>query len=213
MKPNNHDKIIESKYGGNYTVTQSASEQIHTIMGIDLSLNGTAITILNIGMDDYRIEHQVFAFSSIKSLKKKFPDNIIYQDKELKGVERLEFINKEINDIIENKRIGPYISDVAMEDYSFASIGRQFSIGELGGVIKLLIYSWNKSLTIYKPTEIKKFISGKGNAPKSTILLEVYKKFGIDFSIYDSSSDDVADSYVIAHMLYNDLYLKKGDKK
>jgi len=50
-------------------------------------------------------------------------------------------------------------------------------------------------ITAYTPTELKKFITGKGNAKKQIIIQQVYKKYGIEFE-----DDNLADAFVLAKM-------------
>lgn len=51
------------------------------------------------------------------------------------------------------------------------------------------------TLYTYTPSEIKKFVSGKGNAKKNLIIKDVFKKWG-----FESEFDDVADAYGIAKL-------------
>ena len=43
------------------------------------------------------------------------------------------------------------------------------------------------------PTTIKKFVTGNGQCKKNLMLLQVYKKFGIEFD-----SDDECDAFSLA---------------
>lgn len=170
------------------------------ILGIDLSLNSTAITCL----DDTN-KHVVYFFTKIKSLSTKF-ERSYYLNKDLIDMTRLNFVSTKIKEILTTEEP----DYVAIEDYSYASVGQQFDIGELGGVIKLMIIKeFETPLRLYKPTQIKQFITGKGHSPKSVILTAIYKRYKIDFSEYESSADDVADSYGIAKMLQTELKLRE----
>lgn len=102
----------------------------------------------------------------------------IIQTKPFKGVERLEFIRDKINYLLYEHTIDTAI----IEDYAYAGKGRVFNIGELGGVVKLLLYDSNIKINTVTPTELKKFITGKGNAKKELMLLKVYKKYKIEFT-------------------------------
>lgn len=55
---------------------------------------------------------------------------------------------------------------------------------------------------IVTPGEVKKFVTGKGNAKKELIIKEVYKRYGFDTDI-----NDIADAYAIARYL---RFLEKG---
>lgn len=47
----------------------------------------------------------------------------------------------------------------------------------------------------FTPTELKKFITGKGNSKKQIIIQQVYKKYGVEFE-----DDNLADAFVLAKM-------------
>jgi crossover junction endodeoxyribonuclease RuvC len=46
---------------------------------------------------------------------------------------------------------------------------------------------------IVAPTTLKKFISGKGNAPKDQMMMEVYKRYGVTLT-----NDNLCDAYALA---------------
>lgn len=170
-------------------------------MGIDLSLNSTAITC----KETHDSNFVVYFFTQTKSLASKF-DNSFYLPKNLVNLSRLDFVYSKIKEIL----IKEEPEYVAIEDYSYGSIGQHFSIGELGGIIKLLIVKeFEIPLRLYKPTQIKQFVTGKGNSPKSIMLTAIYKKYKVDFSKYETAADDVADSYGIMRMLSTELKLRE----
>jgi crossover junction endodeoxyribonuclease RuvC len=45
------------------------------------------------------------------------------------------------------------------------------------------------------PSQLKKFVTGKGNADKSVVMKEVYKRFSID-----TDDDNTADAVVLGHI-------------
>jgi len=72
----------------------------------------------------------------------------------------------------------------------------------LGGIVKLSLYSYFNNRDgqyplIVPPTNLKKYVTGKGNGvSKSQMLLQVYKKWGVEFN-----DDNAADSYGLAHLV------------
>jgi crossover junction endodeoxyribonuclease RuvC len=46
------------------------------------------------------------------------------------------------------------------------------------------------------PMTLKKFASGKGNSKKQEMLLQMYKRWGIEFN-----DDNAADSYALARLI------------
>jgi Holliday junction resolvasome RuvABC endonuclease subunit len=88
------------------------------------------------------------------------------------------------------------IVDVAMEGYAFGSQMANM-LGELGGMVKLTLLDFGIYPLIVPPTNLKKYVTGKGNGiSKSQMLLYVYKKWGVDFT-----DDNAADSYALARLV------------
>lgn len=88
---------------------------------------------------------------------------------------------------------------VAIEGYSFGSRqSHAHSLGELGGVLKLAFADLGGP-DIYQipPTTLKKFATGKGNAPKGAVMLAVFKRFGIE-AANDNEADAIALAYAVA---------------
>jgi len=95
-----------------------------------------------------------------------------------KGIKRLYFHYKEIKKLLQYGRP----DFVIIEGYAYSPHqGRSFSIGELGGIIKFMFYCNDISYLVVAPTTLKKFATGKGNAPKSEIAKEVWKRWSKEF--------------------------------
>ena len=144
------------------------------ILGIDASLSGTGIVVID------------------------SKGTILYQENlgtKLKSYERLDYILWKVLDACTDYDI----KYTAIEGYAFLGSGRITDLAELGGIIKFFLWLKNYPLDIYPPGMIKKFITGKGNVKKDLMLLKVYKKFGIEFN-----DDNLCDAYCIAKLkLYN----------
>lgn len=138
------------------------------LMGLDLSLSSTGIS-----MDGVT--------SVIRS--------------KAKGAERLSEVTKSIlNECLENE-----ISCVVIEGYSFASrSGQAFSIGELGGCIRMTLFECNIPLVEVPPTCRAKFATGRGNASKGEVISSISAKTGIIFS--GASGNDECDAWVLEQM-------------
>jgi Holliday junction resolvasome RuvABC endonuclease subunit len=88
------------------------------------------------------------------------------------------------------------ITDVAMEGYAFGSQMANM-LGELGGMVKLTLLDFGIYPLIVPPTNLKKYVTGKGNGiSKSQMLLQVYKKWDAEFT-----DDNAADSYALARLV------------
>lgn len=104
-----------------------------------------------------------------------------------KGIDRLIDIRKKVTDLIKKEAINTLI----IEDYSFASRGRGvFNLGELGGMLRLLAHDLKIKLVVVNTSLLKKFITGRGNAPKEVMLVHVYSKFG-----FMTEDNNIADAF------------------
>lgn len=144
-------------------------------VGIDQSYSGFAITLL----DKNTGNHQTTVYKA-----------------EGKGVQRLRNIQAHIMDVL----VDWEVQDVAMEGYAFGSQMANM-LGELGGMVKLTLLDFGIYPLIVPPTNLKKYVTGKGNGvPKSQMLLQVYKVWGEEFS-----DDNAADSYALAKLVSGDV--------
>lgn len=102
---------------------------------------------------------------------------------------------------------------IAIEGYSYSSSGKVFHIAENTGVLKYKLYQLSIPLTIYSPTEIKKFATGKGNADKekmnesffSETLIDLKKVLNYEKEKIDSPLADIVDSFYICKKLFYNI--------
>ena len=140
-------------------------------VGIDQSYSGFAVTFF----DNETGNHQTTVYKSEK-----------------RGIDRLRDIQSHVMAIL----VGYDIQDVAMEGYAFGSQMANM-LGELGGMVKLTLLDFGIYPLIVPPTNLKKYVTGKGNGiSKSQMLLYVYKKWGAEFT-----DDNAADSYSLARLV------------
>ena len=76
---------------------------------------------------------------------------------------------------------------VVLEGYAYARPNQQAAIGELGGVVRLALHKWGGDWVVVPPSSLKKFVTGKGNAPKDRVMMEAYKRFEIDVPTTDET--------------------------
>lgn len=67
------------------------------------------------------------------------------------------------------------VKQVFLEGYSLGSRGKVFSIAENTAVLKYLLRQNDMDVTIYPPTVIKKYATGKGNSGKD-IMKQSYEQ-------------------------------------
>ena len=138
------------------------------IMGLDLSLTSTGISING--------------STQVVSTK-------------LKGAERLSVMNQTILEIAKAQNV----DIVLIEGYSFASrSGQAFSIGELGGCVRMTLWENRIPYVEIPPTCRAKFATGRGNASKGEVISAISAKTGIIFS--GASGNDECDAWVLEQM-------------
>ena len=142
-------------------------------VGIDPSYNGFAIVILD--KEGKIVEQKLLSSDS----KKEVEERIIELEKEF------EFIPNILS-----------LQSVFVEGPSFSSSGAfALQMGALHYYLRIFLFKKNVNYKIVAPTTLKKFVTGKGSAKKELMLLNVYKKWGMEFS--DNNS---ADAYGLARM-------------
>jgi Holliday junction resolvasome RuvABC endonuclease subunit len=166
------EKVFGTEINGSMTVS----------IGVDQSLTGFALTIMDV----------------------KDPKNYItwVYKSPYRGVKRLVDISRwlvEKLELVEDR----YVVDVAMEGSVLASHSA-LVLGELAAVVKIVFWSffedWDHQEHLRVPLQIppmtlKKYAAGKGNAKKQEMLMQIYKRYGIEFN-----DDNAADSYGLARM-------------
>jgi Holliday junction resolvasome RuvABC endonuclease subunit len=145
-------------------------------VGIDQSYSGFALTAIDDDDNYYTEVHKL----------------------EGTGVERLAQAKR----VVINFVLPLTVKAIAIEGYAFGSQMANM-LGELGGTVKLALYEYfiEPELAhplIVPPTSLKKYITGKGRVEKNQILLQVYKKWDVEFN-----NDNAADSYGLARIVRN----------
>ncbi len=139
--------------------------------GLDLSLTGTGVVILD------REGSTLF--------------NTTLTNK-LKGEARLVYLREAVRGIM-----GAF-DDVVLviEDYAFGATFQVANCGELGGVIKVLLYELGIKFYTVPPTRLKKFVmAGGGTGTKDAIMMNVLKRWG-----FESPDNNQADAYGLAQI-------------
>lgn len=164
---------------GRLPVIDPKTRRINVAVGIDQSYTGFAMTVMS-------SDGEVF-----RSRVYKAPHT---------GIERLRdiwrWLEQEFADL---ERSGFLVRDVAVESPVRMSHSALIS-GELWAVVRLVCLTTLTGPGKYPlqvaPASLKKFITGKGTGvQKNQILLNVYKKWSIEFD-----DDNAADSYGLARI-------------
>jgi crossover junction endodeoxyribonuclease RuvC len=109
----------------------------------------------------------------------------------MRGTQRLLWFKRNLCDVIEE--FNPH--HIVIEGYAYAKGQGAHQIGELGGVIRLAMHEIDADYTEIAPAKLKKFITGKGNAKKEIVMVELYKRFKVEVP-----TTDEADAAVLAIM-------------
>ena len=146
-------------------------------LGLDLSLNSSGYVF-------FSPSEGILEQGTIKQTK-------------LRGVERLSDNRGKLNALI-HKYVDRHGVKVlaCIEGYAMGVRGgRLASIGEWGGIARLLLSDYSVPFLECPPNNLKKFVTGKGSGGKDIMLLETFKRFGESFS-----NDDICDAYGLARV-------------
>lgn len=149
-------------------------------IGVDQSYSGFGITFMDMDSDKYY--------------------TVVFKGEGI-GVSRLLNIQDKLIELL-TLHIPHNAKEVvsAMEGYAFGTQMAHMA-GELGAIVKVTLWNFlgqykGKFPYIIPPTVLKKYVTGKGNnVKKNEILLQVYKKYKIEFN-----DDNAADSFALAHI-------------
>lgn len=156
--------------------------EVRTIIALDLSLTDTGIAWWVLG------DNSSLGFTNIATTET--------------GPARLVAIRNAISVLSQNF---PRPMLAFIENYAYSKGNQAHQMGELGGVIRTSLYDKDISYIVVSPTTIKKFLTGKGNAPKNVMLKDLYKHFKIDVD-----NDNEADAITLA-LLAKAYVTKKYD--
>jgi crossover junction endodeoxyribonuclease RuvC len=143
-----------------------------------------------------------FALSAVNVLSPSNYYTWVYKS-EYRGVQRLNDIAFWMSNKLELlEDAGNSIYDIAMEGTVLQSQAA-LVLGELAATVKLALFSYFEDVPYsllrtplqIPPMTLKKYAAGKGNAKKQEMLMQIYKRWGIEFN-----DDNAADSYALARL-------------
>lgn len=173
------------------------------MVALDLSPNRSAGIYIEEDWDDK--EREQFFTSPAKTLIDK---GGVFLPPFSNEMEQIEFCKSEMA-----KWMGTYRPDVvSIENYAFSKFetNKACFIAEFTGAFKLWLWNQGIPYKTYSPGQIKKFATGIGKGPKSTVMLGVYKRWGIDYSEYGKSGEDLADAYAMVKLLQFEMRIRAG---
>ena len=183
-------------------------------VGLDNSLTCTAITILD--SEGNHIKTKAFVGDKILKQCEKDPlnkgamkmiDYVFTNKQRAKQIKKMFAYELVITNEIINLKHVDFDKDkicVAIENYAYGAKGKQTVLAELGGILRHALIKLVEKITEIAPQSLKKFVVGKGNAPKDLMLLSIYKRYKEDFAdIPGKPKIDAADSYGCAKIAYH----------
>ncbi len=143
--------------------------------GIDPSLTGTGVIILNDNSD----------VINSKLIKSKPTQGTVEE------LERITGICRRATELVDGCDL------VVMEGLAFMAHNTTalVQLSALNYFIRDVVHSRGVPFVIVAPSTLKKFITGKGNAKKDSMYLEVYKRYGQSFT-----DDNLCDAYGLAQI-------------
>lgn len=160
------------------------------ILGIDPSLTGTGMVYLENG----------------RMVKKELIKTKPTGDNKVAELNRLMFIARSFD---------PVGVDIAVMEgvaYMARNTTALVQLSALNYLIREGLYICHIPFVIVAPTTLKKFITGKGNAAKDEIMMDVYKKYHVTLT-----NDNEADAYCLARigeaLLNKKIKLSKPQKE
>jgi crossover junction endodeoxyribonuclease RuvC len=143
-----------------------------SVMGLDLSLTGSGVVVLDGAGPPVVAE----------TLSNK-----------LRGMERLGSLRDRIGALVSAWR--PAL--ICIEGYNRGAKNGREEAGELSGVVRLMLHRNGFKYVLASPGQVKKFATGKGVAEKSLMMMTVFKKWG-----FEPKTDDEADAMSLAKIAY-----------
>lgn len=136
------------------------------VLGLDPSLRSFGVSRLSIGAG-----------------RKSFTVDTETWGPNVTGVERLRWFVYKLSETIEDFQP----SLIVIEGYAYAKGQGAHQIGELGGALRLIMHMNDLHYVEVAPTKLKKFVTGKGNAKKEIVMVELYKRFGVEVPTTDEA--------------------------
>ena len=178
------------------------------LIGIDYSMTSPAVCV---AQSPFTYDRCSFMFiTNKKKLAVQHAPNIVglLQYEYTDNLSRFTHLaNQTVDWIMAQPTAIMHRNHIGIEGYAFGAKGQVFNIGENTGILKLkLAERVANRMSIFAPSEIKKFATGKGNANKMLMYEAFVDETGDDlaklfeFNPYNGQSpvSDIVDSYYIA---------------
>lgn len=195
------------------------------VIGMDVSLNHSGFVELVDGELSNFWYITTVAASANRSKEHGYRLKLLKsKDKQAVSVARLaDVIAFVLNPVLKSKP-----DFIALEDYAFGKERQAHQLGEIGGLVRLFCWSKGFKFRLYDPRSIKMFATHDGTAQKDLIERKVKERWNQDFSKFNQpiakatkkrpfpkqqtqTSEDLADAFAIAKLVWLEVQLRKGN--
>lgn len=108
---------------------------------------------------------------------------------------------------------------VAVEDYALRAEMGAHQAGEIGGVIRWMLYNGRIPFRLWDPTTLKMFVAHDGTCQKDEVERSVARRWGHNYSRHNAgqknrqTSEDLADATGLAYMCWYEVLIRRGEMK
>ena len=153
------------------------SKELITSIGIDTSLTGTGVVVLENG----KVTKQ--------HLIKSKPSG----DKPVEGVKRIQKIVEEIELIV--GEFSPQIATIEGLAFMARNTTALVQLSALNYMTRAMLMNYHVPFVVVAPTTLKKFVTGNGASKKDVMSIETLKRWGVTIL-----NDNEADAYGLAQI-------------
>lgn len=181
------------------------------VVGIDQSATGTAAVALDAAGKLLGVLFWADTKSSAKALRDRgaLPPREVRAGDEAGRAARLEELRVELGRFLAEWTPG----HAALEDYALARMAFSHHLGEVGAVVRLLLWGRRVPFRVYDVQSVKLFATGNGNAEKAEVVMacrDLWSLNCLEFGKTTGAGGNVADAYTIARLLLTELDLRAG---
>jgi len=194
------------------------------VIGMDIALNHSAFVELTDGsMTDFWYITSIAgsAARSKRGFRLVLPKT---KERQIMQIGRLAWLEH----FIDKKVLMPSQPDyVGIEDYAIRAEHGAHYLGEIGGIARILCWFRGVRFRLHDPISVKMFTAHDGTCQKDSIERAVNDRWGMDFSKFNPprakptpkrpnpkqnrvTSEDLADAYAIAQMVWTEVQLRSG---
>ena len=152
-------------------------------IGVDPSLTNTGVVVLNLD-------------GGLEFLRNSKQSSFMQEAKKKDVYSRLIALQKFMEEVIAEVPGKIY---VGYEDYSFDSVNKAFTTGEIGGVLRTTLLKRGIPVVMLRPSALKKFATNQGFSDKEKMKARAATEDSF-FSLLHANTftSDIADAYFLA---------------